>query len=89
MVVDNFLVMLRAVDQAMGAELVNQAGRTGGVAEDLANCRVGEDFLAGPGIIEVPADVITSLGAVVMVEAAANVEALADGGVNLALKQIP
>ena len=40
MVIDNLLVMLRTVDQAMGTELVNQAGGTGGVTEDLTDCRV-------------------------------------------------
>lgn len=55
MVIDNFFVVLRTMDQAMGTELVNQAGGAGGVTEDLTDCRVRENILAGPGIIEMSA----------------------------------
>ena len=89
MVIDNFLVVLRTIDQAMGTELVNQAGGAGGVTEDLTNCRVRENILTGPGIIEMPANVVTGLGAVIMVEAATDVESLPDGGVDLTFEQIP
>ena len=89
MVIDNFLVVLRTIDQAMGTELVNQAGGAGGVTEDLTDCRVRENILAGPGIIEMSANVVTGLGAIVMVKAATDVESLPDSGIDLTLEQIP
>ena len=62
----------------MGTDFVNQAGGAGGVAEDLADRSVRENILAGPGVIKMPSDIIPRLGPVVMVKAAADVEALSD-----------
>ena len=86
MVVNNFLVMLRAMNQAVRADFVDQAGCTGGVTEDFADSGVGEDFLAGSCIIQMPANIVIGLGSVILVETAADVETLPDGGIDLAFE---
>ncbi len=72
----------------MGTMFVNQAGSAGGVVEDLTDGRDRENLLAGLGIVEMPANVIAGLGAVLDLETAADVESLPDGLVNLAPEQI-
>lgn len=69
MVIDNFLIVLRTMDQAVGTDFIDQSGSAGGVAEDFANRGVREYILDGPGMIKMPSDIITRLGSVIMVKA--------------------
>ena len=89
MVVNNLLVMLRTMDETMGANFVDDSGCTGRVAEDLTDGGVGED-LAGPaGIVEMTVDIGIGLGSIVVIKTAADVETLSDGGVDLTFEQVP
>jgi hypothetical protein len=60
-VVDDPAAVLRPVDQAVGADLVDQPGGAAGEAVDVVDGALGEDIAPGAGVVKMSFDVLADL----------------------------
>ena len=89
MIVDNLLVMLRTVYQTVGADFVDDSSDTGRVSINFSKSGVRKDLTGRAGILQMLMSVGVRLSPVIVVKAAADIEALPDSGVDLAFEKIP
>lgn len=66
MIVDDAMFVLRAVDQAVCAQLVNQTRSAAGEAVDIVDGSVCEDISIRAGVSHMPANVCSGLSAIIV-----------------------
>lgn len=89
MIVNDAMFVLRAVDEAARADLVDQARSAAGEAEHIFDRRLFKHVVLGTGVAHVPGYVCVGLRPVEMSQLALQIDSLANRRVGLQHKAVP